>query len=733
MKIAHINSLGEVQTIKEHLLGTAGKAERFAAAFDCGEIGYLCGLMHDIGKYSDEFQRRIRDPEHVKKVDHSTAGAKELLEYSKEYIPLAMAVAGHHSGLMDGGLRKLSEAHDGTFWGRLKNGIPEYKDWREDIVPGEVKLPGFCLEGDRPGFTMSFFIRMIYSCLVDADYLDTEEFMNRGRTGRVSGASVSELMGRFDKYISGWINRSKFDSLEQELLCRRRTKILLNCMEQGSRLDRGLYTLTVPTGGGKTTASLGFALRQMQRHGMERVIYVIPYTSVIDQNAAVFGRILGEENVLEHHSGVLYEMTEDQAQNESAYRKVLATENWDRPVVVTTAVQFFESLFSCKSSKCRKLHNIANSVIIFDEAQTLPVFYLEPCVAAMAELVLHYKATVVLCTATQPALGEMIGKYLPDTHIAEICDDVEELYLQFRRTRIQDIGTVTLDGLCEKLAEKEQFLCVVNRRKTAQELYESLEGEGRYCLTTLLCPASRKAKIAEIKERLDKGLTCRVIATSLIEAGVDLDFSEVYRQEAGLDSVIQAAGRCNREGKRPLEKSLVSVFRLEGSGSPFLAQNIAALREVQRSLTQGKDADLGGLDAISFYFRFYRELLGEENLDAKEIMKAFERGIDGNVFPFATVAKKFTLIENETTAVYLPVGEGEKLVDQLVSGQTDRNLFRKLGQYSVNVYPDQLRALLEGGCLERLEDTVYILRDLTQYREDTGLQMDVETGNGFFV
>lgn len=733
MKIAHINASGEVQTIKEHLMGTAVKAERFAAAFDCGDIGYLCGLMHDIGKYSDEFQRRILDPEHVRKVDHSTAGARELRELSPDYIPLAMTVAGHHSGLMDGGSRKVCEAHDGTFWGRLKNRIPEYRDWKEEIVPGEVRLPGFCLEGGRPGFTMSFFIRMIYSCLVDADYLDTEEFMNRGMQERESGASVPELLGRFEEYIAGWLNQSEFNSAEQEALCQRRNRILLNCMEKGTTLDRGLYTLTVPTGGGKTTASLGFALRQMQKHQMDRVIYVIPYTSVIDQNAAVFSKILGVENVLEHHSGVLYEMTEDQAQNEINYRKALATENWDRPVVVTTAVQFFESLFASKSSGCRKLHNIANSVIIFDEAQTLPVFYLEPCVAAMAELVAHYKSTVVLCTATQPALEEIFGKYLPDTHIAEICEDVEELYVQFRRTRIRDIGAITMDGLCEKLAEKEQFLCVVNQRKIAQELYENLEGEGRYCLTTLLYPASRKEKITEIKERLDKGLPCRVFATSLVEAGVDLDFPEVYRQEAGLDSVIQAAGRCNREGKRPVENSIVPVFRLEGSSSPFLAQNIAALREIKRNLAQKKDADLGDLNAISFYFQFYRELLGTENLDKKEIMKAFERGIDGNCFPFATVAEQFMLIENETTPVYLPVGEGKMLVDQLVTGQTDRNLFRKLGQYSVNVYPDHLKALSESGCLERLDDAVYILRDLTQYREDTGLQMDVETGSGFFV
>ena len=259
--IAHINELGKEQTIKEHLLGTADLARQFAGEFECGEIGYLCGLMHDIGKYSEEFQKRIRDPEHVKKVDHSTAGTKELCSQSGDYLPFAMAVAGHHSGLLNGGNAKI--AGEGTFFGRLHKEIPTYEKWKEEISPGRVQLPEFCLAGANPGFTMSFFIRMIYSCLVDADYLDTEKFMSSGSVVRGSDVSGAELSERFRDYISAWVNRTAFDSERQKQICEKRTKILLNCMERGKQFERGIYTLTVPTGGGKTTASLGFALEHL--------------------------------------------------------------------------------------------------------------------------------------------------------------------------------------------------------------------------------------------------------------------------------------------------------------------------------------------------------------------------------------------------------------------------------------------------------------------------------------
>lgn len=729
MEIAHINKLGEKQSVAEHLSGTAKLAEQFADEFGCGRAACLCGYMHDIGKYSDAFQKRIRDPEHQKKVDHSTAGAKELCRMSADYICLAMAVAGHHSGLLDGGNSKIAQAGDGTFFGRLKSEIPSYEKWKGEISLDATlrngALPAFCMERTNPAFTMSFFIRMMYSCLVDADYLDTEKFMSVKSVIRSVYSPVSELMQCFQKYISGWIQREVFDNEKQKQISQRRTKVLLDCMQKGEKLEQGIYTLTVPTGGGKTTASLGFALKHMQKHGMKRVIYVVPYTSIIDQIAKVFVEILGEDNVLEHHSGITYEARDDSQEN---YHKALATENWDKPVIVTTAVQFFESLYASKSSKCRKLHNIANSVIVFDEAQSLPVPYLIPCVAAMGELAAHYHSTVVLCTATQPVLEQVFENYLPDIKIHEICDDVEELYDWFRRTRIVHMGTLDSGELCGKLMENEQVLCIVNQRKTAQELYEHISQDGSYCLTTLIYPAARKRKLEEIKRRLDEGLPCRVVATSLMEAGVDLDFPKVYRQEAGLDSVIQAAGRCNREGKRPIDESVVSVFGLEGSRVSYLSQNIAAFQWIQHQFE-----DLGDLRAVSSYFLFYRELLGEENLDVAEVMQSFERGRNGKIFPFQTVAKEFHLMKDETTSVYIPLGEGETLVNRIISGKYDRDTFRHLGKYSVNVFPDHLKALLEGGYLKQLDSEIYVLHDLQKYKEDTGLQMDIETGNGIFI
>lgn len=726
MKIAHINERDEMQTIKSHLQGTAERAASFASEFGCGDAGYLCGLMHDIGKYSAEFQERIRNPEHTKKVDHSTAGARELRNMSLNYIPLAMAVAGHHSGLLDGGQERVEE--EGTFFTRLTKNVPEYGEWEKEITPSAASMPTFCMKGTHPIFTMSFFIRMIYSCLVDADYLDTEKFMKQKTVEREAGDSIANLLEKFEHYIAPWLSRTMFDNEKQCQLFGNRTKILQDCMKKGEEMERGLYTLTVPTGGGKTTASLGFALKHANIHNMKRIIYVIPYTSIIDQNAAVFSDILGADNVLEHHSGILYEMTEDPRQDMAAYQKALATENWDKPVIVTTSVQFFESLFSCKSSKCRKLHNIANSVIIFDEAQTLPINYLRPCVAAISELVAHYRTTAVLCTATQPALGEIFREYLPDMPIWEICNDIEKTYEQFRRTSIKDIGILSVAGLIGILEGKQQYLCIVNKRKTAQEIYKEIETDGAYCLTTLLYPADRKRKIAEIKRRLSAGLPCKVISTSLVEAGVDLDFPEVFRQEAGLDSVIQAAGRCNREGKRNVEDSVVSVFRLEGSKSRYAEQNIAAFQWIQK-----KYEDVASREAIEYYFQFYRELLGKENLDQKGILRTMEKGANGRRFPFATVAENFRLIENATVVVYIPLEEGEGLVETLQKGRGNRDTFRKLGQYAVNVYPDHWKALWEGGYLERVGDSCFVLRDVTKYRKDTGLQMDVDMGIGVFI
>lgn len=717
--VAHIDSDGNEQSVKEHLIGTAKKARKFASAFGGEEIGYHCGLLHDIGKYSDAFQKRIHNPEKYGKVDHSTAGAKET-------NPLeGMVIAGHHSGLMDGGNKISSFSGDGTFFGRMKADIPDYGDWKEDLA-GEINYnykfvqPNFI---KKDGFSTAFFMRMLYSCLVDADYLDTEGFMNKEKAENRSGYDTFEtLIKKFNEYTEPWLNPGgKVKELYQY-----RTKILRECMEKGEKLPKGLYTLTVPTGGGKTTASMGFALHQVKTHGMKRIVYVIPYTSIIDQTADTFSDIFGRSNVVEHHSGVLLDLDESNC-DPWQIRNALATENWDAPVIVTTAVQFFESLFANKSSKCRKLHNLCDSVIIFDEAQTLPVPYLKPCVAAIAQLVENYGATAVLCTATQPALESYFNEYAHDLKMQEICRDCfKEKSSVFERVTIRNAGVLTMEQLKIRLNKSNQILCIVNKKASAQKLYDFLDGEGRYCLTTLIYPADRKRKIAEIKQRLIDGKPCKVISTSLIEAGVDLDFPVVYREEAGLDSLIQAAGRCNREGKRPKEQSEVFLFSLERENNPSMEQSRGALRETMR-----KYEKVNSSEAIAFYFQYYRELLGQENLDEKGIIKIWDQM--ENFFPFATVAGKFHLIENDTKTIYIPADEtAEEYLQMIQFGHASRTIYRKLGQYGISLPKWQFQKFMDLGLVRTITNDVYVLSDMSKYDSQTGLKLDVEMGIGLF-
>lgn len=384
---AHWSEDGRKQTVLAHLLCTAMLCAQFAEKFGEKALGYWAGLLHDIGKFTQAFQKRLFCG--GKKVDHSTAGAWE----SKAYLPISLCIMGHHSGLPDLGGR--TDKGKPTYFGRMnkaKSGqLEPYDAWKQ-----EVELPQAPKMEPKTELELDFLIRMLYSCLTDADFLDTEAFLSNGQVERGGGEAISVLADKLDRYTKGWFPPSNE-------LNTQRCAILRRCMEQGqdTRQMPGLYTLTVPTGGGKTVASLAFALHHAKTHGLERVIYVIPYTSIIEQTADQFRKILGAENVLEHHSGVTYD-TQDEATPETQ-RMARATENWDMPVVVTTAVQFFESIYSNRSSKCRKLHNLAKSVIIFDEAQMLPIPYLRPCVSAIAQLIGHFHATAVLCTATQPA------------------------------------------------------------------------------------------------------------------------------------------------------------------------------------------------------------------------------------------------------------------------------------------------------------------------------------------
>lgn len=711
-RLAHVSEDGmRNQSILSHLEGTAVIAERFAKSFGGQEQARTAGLLHDIGKYSDGFQKRLKGG---KKVDHSTAGAKVAMAQKQPEV--AFAIAGHHSGLPDGG-SKTDTMDSPTLCGRLKKPVEDCDLWKSEVnLPSSVTRPPIA----QDGFSVSFYTRMLYSCLVDADFLDTEAFM-QGKARKGNYASMGQMLERLKEYISPWW-------AAETALNQKRCEILRQCFERGKKESEGLFTLTVPTGGGKTVSSLAFALSHAVAVGKERVIYVIPYTSIIDQTAEVFRKVVGEENVIEHHSGADFSVPEGEA-DPTLYRKALATENWDAPLIVTTSVQFFESLYANRPSRCRKLHNLANSVIIFDEAQTLPVPYLRPCVAAIAQLVQFYHSTAVLCTATQPVLQPLFDELASGLVSREICPDTENLYQFFRRTTLISAGIKTEKELLSQLGSVPQGLCVVNRRATAQELYQGLEEEGRFCLTTLLCPADRKRLLEEIRQRLTDGMPCRVVSTSLVEAGVDVDFPAVWREEAGLDSILQTAGRCNREGKRATKDSKVTIFSLESQTVPaMIQQNVDATRSVFSRFDDPAEPA-----AIESYFQFFLTLKGNAALDSQNVLEAFHHGMQGVLFPFSSVAEKFHLIENQTVTIYLPVGEGAELVNQLKLGYATRSLYHRLGQYSVNVYPDHLKNLLDAGAAEPVGDGNYILTDTTLYDNLTGLSLDVETGKGMFV
>lgn len=707
--LAHLSKDGREQTLLDHLEGTARRTAAFAKAFSAEEQGRLAGLTHDVGKYSAAFQRRLRGGA---KVDHATAGAFVCMQRGQ--VPAAFAVAGHHSGLPDGGSQG-DHPNKGTFLGRmnraLQGEVPPFSAWEGELSLPELAPPGAGADRKED----MFFTRMLYSCLVDADYTDTAEFMDPEPASESPKPSIAVLWEKLQAYIGPWFP-------PQGALNAQRCAILERCIQQGAEQAPGLFTLTVPTGGGKTVASLAFALSQARARGLRRVIYVIPYTSIIEQTAQVFREILGEEAVLEHHSGVLYDVEEEATP--AQIHLASATETWDVPVVVTTAVQFFESLYGARASQCRKLHNLAQSVIVFDEAQMLPLSYLRPCVWAMAQLVKSYRVSAVLCTATQPALEDLFREFCPQLPQVELCPPgcCEESV--FRRVRFHRAGKLTWEDLAGRLQATKQVLCIVNTRKSAQEIFQRLTGEGRFHLSTLMYPAHRRAQLAEIRQRLREGLPCRVVSTSLIEAGVDVDFPAVFREEAGLDSLLQAAGRCNREGKRAAEESIVTVFQGENKTPPLFGTAVGAGRYVME-----RYEDLSAREAIQAYFQTLRDLKGREAQDAYGILPTMEK----ELFPFRTVAERFHLIDSPTLTVYIPLGAGAEWADRLRAGERSRGLFQKLGQYGVSIYAQHFAALDRSGCLERLEDGVVLLRDVTLYSDETGLSLEADSGKGLFI
>jgi CRISPR-associated endonuclease/helicase Cas3 len=690
-------------------------------------------LLHDLGKYTPEFRARLEGAKN--RVDHSTAGAAIVLQLAQgddRFIAelIAYAIAGHHAGLPDKGGEAFSTLDE-----RIKGFSEAVLDpvWKEEIKPDLSALwPHFDWRFDdeiRFAFQMSFLGRMIFSCLVDADFKDTEKFyaLTEGHEADRDWPALQSILPRlleaFDKHMGKMRNADTAVNLL-------RAEILDHVRSHAADAP-GLFTLTVPTGGGKTLASLGFALDHARAHGHQRIIYAIPFTAIIDQTAAIFGNMLGADVVLEHHSAIEDDKYDPRNPAAGKEKLKLAMEDWAAPVIVTTNVQLFESLFAARTSRSRKLHNIAGSIVILDEAQTLPRPLLAPCVQTLDELARNFGCTIVLCTATQPALdarnftaGHLAGLSLAGR---ELAPDPAVLSEQLERVSLVHGGDMDDAALVAALAETKQGLIIVNSRKHALALYRAAgkaELDGLIHLTTRQYAADRRKILEDVRRKLKTGGPCRVIATSLVEAGVDLDFPRVWRAEAGLDQIAQAAGRCNREGGRPLRESIVTIFRAPDNPPPPEIKGLSG--DMGRMMSKHKK--LLSPAAMEDFFGEVYWRVGSKGLDAKAILEDFRIGSGETHFSYRTVAEKFRMIESGMVPVIISADDKARAAikklstDKIPSGA----IARELQTYVVQVPPKARQRLILCGHVSFAEeklrkDQFAVLTTASLYDSKVGL------------
>lgn len=705
------------QALEDHLQNVASSSAQFASIFKAELWGRLAGEGHDVGKGTNEWQAWLRRVNNIddefSKFDtgrhekHAMHGAKWLYGYSSEAGKLlSYCIAGHH-----GGLPNWSDQEGVGLKSKISPSLTEIKiPLRAPEI--EKSLPFLISDkSKRFGFQLQFFVRMIFSCLVDADYLDTESFLNTEKcTWRSQYPAIEELHDRFWPKLN-----SLRQGAESTQVNKQREIVLNNCLEAARRAP-GLFSLTVPTGGGKTLSSLAFALKHAKQHNKKRIIYVIPFTTIIEQNAAVFRNALGEGAVLEHHCNFIPE--------ESDWKTRLATENWDAPVIVTTNVQFFDSFFSRKPSKCRKLHNVANSIIIFDEVQSIPVEKLRPCLEVLKELTLNYGVSAVLCTATQPAIGHSDEFPTGLKDVTEIIQNIPAMFRALRRTKEEFVGEMDIADLSNELAKYAQVLCIVNTRQQALDIFNQLpENEGAVHLSALMCPIHRSQKLEAIRMRLEEGRPCRVISTQLIEAGVDVDFPVVFRAAAGMDSIAQAAGRCNREGKN--DQGQVHIFKFKEEAPHHYFRQTAQCAELLFDKFPG---ELLEPDCIHEYFLNYY-WLNTHRMDEDNIVETCNSGQQGNI-QFKDIAK-FQMIKTATCPIIIALeDEAISLVKQLDFMEHSGPVLRRLQQYTVQVYPYQLVDL--DGWLEQPKPGIFVLRSPELYSDQTGLICKPPEGEAFF-
>lgn len=704
--IAHMDELGKIHSLKEHLNGVAKLAADFAAP-DFKEIAKCAGVNHDIGKCRPDFQKRVRGEKNIQ-CEHACCAAQEIFRISGQTPVtqmLAYCTAGHHVGLQDGG-NKADSIDSATLSAALKKDVKDYLLLGKEYsvpAPDSTKLNNLLMNGAKTSTEVierfSFFTRYIHSCLVDADFIDTERFFDE-KTER-------GIFGNFEKALQ--LLNKKLNSFPSDAkVCQARKEIQKQAEENADNSD--ILFLNMATGSGKTLCSMKIALKAAIEKKKERIIYVIPYSSIIEQTASVFENIFGEAlPVLQHHSNYSYSDSE----TEEPHKMLLSSENWDAPLIVTTNVQFFQSLYHHKSSRLRKLHNLANSIIVFDEVHMMPVRYLQPCLRAVGYITQYLNSQAIFMSATMPDFSDLIRQYANDCKAKDVISD-KRYFSVFKNYEYKYLGVSSNDRVVSLTEKHQSNLIVVNDRKTARKLYELCKNNGNtFHLSTYMTSVDRTKTINAIKTKLSANEKVIVVSTSLIEVGVDLDFEAVYREIAGLDNVIQAAGRCNREGKR-------------ASGTVYVFERGDELRgelSLRANLCKSLFLEFGNninCEAIAEYYRRLY-LFNNDVIEANTIASA---STDISSIPFRTYSESFDFLESDTINVVIPCPENNEMLNQLKF-----NVFKnkqKLQKYAVSLHLYELRSLIEKGVVDDCETGVYRLTDSRYYNDEIGLNPDFE-------
>lgn len=699
------NDNGIPHLLLDHLTTVARDAQEFMGDHPLSQLAYFAGLWHDVGKSDPEFQDKLRS-QNNRHVDHKGAGVG-LAELAN-CLPLKFILMGHHGGLPD--KQEIPSWYNSLDNQRLTGVTQSMISEMSALVPtNEVAGQLAHSMAGHKDAEVEMLIRMLFSTLVDADFLDTEAHFHPEKAPlRGSRATPQELWDLFQQY------HHKRASCDPDKSVNRIRNEVYQASLPKAEGTQGFYRLTVPTGGGKTLTSLGFALKHLQRHNLKRVIYAIPYTSIIDQVAFEFKKIFPDEWVLEHHSNVRWFESEEHP-TKKELRARLASENWDMPIIVTTTVQLFESLFANRTSQCRKLHRLIGSVIILDEVQTLPLSLLPVIMDGLRSLVSHFQVTVVFCTATQPALDRFFSDY-PDILVREIAPDPPGLFTSLQRVNYNDKTDEAWSWakIAQEIRRHDRVMAVVNTKQDAAHLWREMNDSDVWHLSSAMCPAHRKTVLEAIRHQLDDRGTCWLVSTQVVEAGVDLDFDAVYRALGPLDRIVQAGGRCNREGQ--LEKGEVTIFRPEEGGMP--PGEYRTLTAIAQQFLADDLLDLNNPATFPKYFdRGYKDItMDRDGIQAKREKLRFKE-----------VSGLFQMIPDDTVTVivkYAPaVDEIERLVKRLQRGDGNpRIILRQLQPYMVSIrrYAYEKHAQLT----EEIMPGVYYWYG--QYHEHLGLGFDAD-------